>query len=148
DGQFLVRVHYLSLEPYKRGRMNDARSYAKTVGSGEMMEGEAAGEVIASRHTGFKPGDKVVARTGWQAYGVSDGTNVRKIDATDIPISAYLGVVGMPGRTAYIGLLDIGQPKSGETVVVSAASGAGGSVGGQIATIKGCRAVGLGGRRG
>src|SRR5881396_242271 len=94
---------------------------------------EAAGEVIASRHTGFKPGDKVVARTGWQAYGVSDGTNVRKIDATDIPLSAYLGVVGMPGRTAYIGLLDIGQPKSGETVVVSAASGAVGSVVGQIA---------------
>src|SRR6266704_189759 len=145
DGQFLVRNHYLSLDPYMRGRMNDAKSYAKPVGIGEVMGGEAAGEVIASRHTGFKPGDKVIARTGWQAYGVSDGTNVRKIESTDIPISAYLGVVGMPGRTAYIGLLDIGQPKSGETVVVSAASGAVGSVVGQIAKIKGCRAVGIAG---
>src|SRR5881296_4194812 len=145
DGQFLVHNHYLSLDPYMRGRMNDAKSYAKPVGIGEVMEGEAAGEVIASRHTGFKPGDKVVARTGWQAYGVSDGTNVRRIESTDIPISAYLGVVGMPGRTAYIGLLDIGQPKSGETVVVSAASGAVGSVVGQIAKIKGCRAVGVAG---
>src|SRR5713101_2258127 len=145
DGQFLVRNHYLSLDPYMRGRMNDAKSYAKPVGIGEVMEGEAAGEVVASRHTGFRPGDKVVARTGWQAYGVSDGTNVRKIEGTDIPISAYLGVVGMPGRTAYIGLLDIGQPKSGETVVVSAASGAVGSAVGQIAKIKGCRAVGIAG---
>ena len=141
DGQFLVRNHYLSLDPYMRGRMNDAKSYAKPVGIGEVMEGEAAGEVIASRHTGFKPGDRVVARTGWQAYGVSDGTNVRKIEGTDIPLSAYLGVLGMPGRTAYIGLLDIGEPKSGETVVVSAASGAVG----QIAKIKGCRAVGIAG---
>jgi len=147
DGQFLVRAHYLSLDPYMRGRMNDAKSYAKPVGIGEVMEGEAAGEVIASRHTGFKPGDKVVARTGWQAYGVSDGTNVRKIESTDIPISAYLGVVGMPGRAAYIGLIDIGQPKSGETVVVSAASGAVGSVVGQIAKIKSCRAVGIAGGR-
>src|SRR5713101_7126406 len=145
DGQFLVRNHYLSLDPYMRGRMNDAKSYAKPVGIGEVMEGEAAGEVIASRHTGFRPGDKVVARTGWQAYGVSDGTNVRKIEGTDIPISAYLGVVGMPGRTAYIGLLDIGQPKPEETVVVSAASGAVGSAVGQIAKIKGCRAVGIAG---
>src|SRR5260370_38933176 len=111
------------------------------------MGGEAAGEVIASRHAGLKPGDKVVGRTGWQTYGVSDGTNVRKIESTDIPVSAHLGVVGMPGRTAYIGLLDIGQPKSGETVVVSAASGAVGSVVGQIAKIKGCRAVGVAGGR-
>ncbi len=147
DGQFLVHNHYLSLDPYMRGRMNDAKSYAKPVGIGEVMEGEAAGEVIASRHAGFKPGDKVVARTGWQTYGVSDGTNVRKIESTDIPVSAHLGVVGMPGRTAYIGLLDIGQPKSGETVVVSAASGAVGSVVGQIAKIKGCRAVGIAGGR-
>src|SRR5258706_12581140 len=98
---------------------------------------------VPSRQSGFKPGGKVVARTGWQAYAVSDGTNVRRIEGTDIPISAYLGVVGMPGRTAYIGLLDIGQPKSGETVVVSAASGAVGSVVGQMAKIKGCRAVGI-----
>jgi NADPH-dependent curcumin reductase len=145
DGQFLVRNRYLSLDPYMRGRMNEAKSYAKPVAIGEVMEGEAAGEVVASRHSGFKPGDKVVARTGWQAYGVSDGTNVRKIESTDIPISAYLGVVGMPGRTAYIGLIDIGQPKGGETVVVSAASGAVGSAVGQIAKIKGCRAVGVAG---
>src|SRR5258708_36987063 len=147
DGQFLVRDNYLSLAPYMRGRMNDAKSYAKPVGIGEVMGGEAAGEVIESRHSGFKPGDKVVARTGWQAFGVSDGTDVRRSEGNEMPSAAYLGVVGMPGRTAYIGLLDIGQPKSGETVVVSAASGAVGSVVGQIAKIKGCRAVGIAGGR-
>src|SRR5258708_5697287 len=103
DGQFLVRAHYLSLDPYMRGRMNDAKSYAKPVGIGEVMEGEAAGEVIASRHSGFKPGDKVVARTGWQAYGVSHGTNGRKSEGTDIPTSAYLGGVGCAGRPRSLG---------------------------------------------
>src|SRR3990172_10791517 len=145
DGQFLIRGRYLSLDPYMRGRMNDAKSYAKPVAIGGVMEGEVAGEVVATRHPGFKVGDKVLARTGWQRYGVSDGTGARKAGSTDIPLSAYLGVVGMPGVTAYVGLLDIGQPKSGETVVVSAASGAVGQVVGQIARIKGCRAVGVAG---
>src|SRR2546429_9059025 len=116
-----------------RGRMNDAKSYAKPVGIGEVMEGEAAGEVIASRHTGFKPGDKVDARTGWKAYGVSHGANVRKIESTDIPISAYIGVVGMPGRTAHIGLTDIGETQSRGNAVLSAASGAVGTPVGQNA---------------
>src|SRR5438309_1395780 len=147
DGQFLVRAHYLSLDPYMRGRMNDAKSYAKPVGIGEVMGGEAAGEVIASRHSGFKPGDKVIARTGWQAYGVSDGTNVRRIEGTDIPISAYLGVVGKAGRTADIGLLGIGQAEGRETVGVVGGFGAVGSVGGQIAKIEGWRAGGIAGGR-
>ena len=143
DGQFLIRGRYLSLDPYMRGRMNDAKSYAKPVAIGGVMEGEVAGEVVATRHPGFKLGDKVMVRTGWQLYGVSDGTGARKVASTDIPLSAHLGVVGMPGVTAYVGLLDIGQPKSGETVVVSSASGAVGSAVGQIAKIKGCRAVGI-----
>ncbi|MFL6621460.1 MAG: NADP-dependent oxidoreductase [Sulfurifustis sp.] len=145
DGQFLVRNHYLSLDPYMRGRMNEARSYARPVGLGEVMIGGTAGEVVKSRHPDFKPGEKVLATFGWQLYGVSDGTGVQKVDDRDVPLSAHLGVVGMPGVTAYVGLLDIGQPKSGETVVVSAASGAVGSVVGQIAKIKGCRAVGIAG---
>lgn len=145
DGQFLIRGRYLSLDPYMRGRMNDTKSYARPVEIGGVMEAEAAGEVVATRHPGFKPGDKVLARIGWQRYGVSDGTLVRKVESSDIPLSAYLGVIGMPGVTAYVGLLDIGQPKSGETVVVSAASGAVGSAVGQIAKIKGCRAVGIAG---
>jgi hypothetical protein len=145
DGQFLIRGRYLSLDPYMRGRMNDAKSYAKPVEVGGVMEGEVAGEVVASRHPGFKPGEKVLARTGWQLFGASDGTGARKVASSAIPLSAHLGVVGMPGVTAYVGLLDIGQPKSGETVVVAAASGAVGSVVGQIAKIKGCRAVGIAG---
>ena len=143
DGQFLIRGRYLSLDPYMRGRMNDVKSYAKPVEVGGVMEGEVAGEVVASRHPGFKTGEKVLARTGWQRYGASDGTGVRKVTSDVLPLSAHLGVLGMPGVTAYVGLLDIGQPKSGETVVVSAASGAVGSVVGQIAKIKGCRAVGI-----
>ncbi|MFL6654767.1 MAG: NADP-dependent oxidoreductase [Sulfurifustis sp.] len=145
DGQFLVRNHYLSLDPYMRGRMNDARSYARPVEIGEVMIGGTAGEVVKSRHPGFKPGEKVLASFGWQLYGVSDSTGVQKVDDREVPLSAYLGVVGMPGITAYVGLLDIGQPKTGETVVVSAASGAVGSVVGQIAKIKGCRAIGIAG---
>jgi NADPH-dependent curcumin reductase len=145
EGQFLVRNLYLSLDPYMRGRMSDAKSYAKPVELGEVMVGSAVGEVVASRHPKFKPGDKVEGAFGWQLYASSDGKGVRKIADRGMPLSAYLGVLGMPGVTAYIGLLDIGQPKSGETVVVSAASGAVGGVVGQIARIKGCRAVGIAG---
>jgi len=145
DGQFLVRNHYLSLDPYMRGRMNDAKSYAKPVELGALMVGGAVGEVVASRHPKFKPGDKAVGAFGWQLYAASDGAGVIKIADPRIPLSAYLGAVGMPGVTAHIGLLDFGQPKAGETVVVSAASGAVGAVAGQIAKIRGCRAVGIAG---
>jgi len=145
DGQFLVRSRYLSLDPYMRGRMNDAKSYAKPVELGAVMVGGAVGEVAASRHPKFKPGDKVVGAFGWQLYAASDGAGVSRIADPRVPLSAYLGVVGMPGVTAYIGLLDFGQPKAGETVVVSAASGAVGAVVGQIAKIRGCRAVGIAG---
>lgn len=145
EGQYLVRAHYLSLDPYMRGRMSAAKSYARPVEIGQVMEGEVVGEVVDSRHPGFKSGDKVADRIGWQRYGASDGSRARKIERDDFPISAYLGVLGMPGATAYIGLLDIGQPKAGETVVVSAASGAVGATVGQIAKIKGCRAVGIAG---
>ena len=144
DGQFLVRSHYLSLDPYMRGRMNDAKSYAKPAQLGEVMVGGAVGEVAASRHPKFKPGDKVVGAFGWQLYAASDGAGVRVVDPR-IPLPAYLGVLGMPGVTAHIGLLDFGEPKAGETVVVSAASGAVGAVVGQIAKIRGCRAVGIAG---
>ncbi len=146
-GQFLVRSHFLSLDPYMRGRMNDAKSYAKPVVLGEVMVGGAVGEVVESKHPEFKAGDFVVGPFGWQLYAVSDGSGVHKIEDRRIPLSAYLGVVGMPGVTAYVGLLDIGQPKEGETVVVSAASGAVGGVVGQIAKIKGCRVVGIAGGR-
>lgn len=145
DGQFLVRSHYLSLDPYMRGRMSEAKSYAKPVELGEVMIGGAVGQVVTSRHPKFKAGDMVVGAFGWQLYAVSDGAGVRTITDRNLPLSAYLGVVGMPGVTAYVGLLDIGQPKSGETVVVSAAGGAVGGVVGQIARIHGCRAVGIAG---
>ena len=145
DGQVLVRNHFLSLDPYMRGRMNDAKSYAAPVNLGDVMIGGTAGEVVASKHPKFAVGDKVVGMLGWQLYGVSDGTQLMKVDDRHIPLSAYLGSVGMPGVTAWYGLMDICQPKAGETVVVSAASGAVGSVVGQIAKIKGCRAVGIAG---
>ena len=145
EGQVLVRNDWLSLDPYMRGRMSDAKSYAKSVDIGEVMVGGTAGEVIESRNPRFKAGDKVVGALGWQHYGLSDGVGLMKIDNPVAPLSAYLGILGMPGITAWIGLLDIGQPKPGETVVVSAASGAVGSVVGQLAKIKGCRAVGIAG---
>lgn len=145
DGKLLVRNHYLSLDPYMRNRMNDAKSYAKSVALGEVMVGETVGEVIASRHPDFKPGTFVAGRFGWQLYAVSDGSDARQVEDSGLPLSAHLGILGMPGVTAYIGLLDIGQPKPGETVVVSAASGAVGSVVGQLARIRGCRAVGIAG---
>jgi NADPH-dependent curcumin reductase len=145
EGQILCRTIYLSLDPYMRSRMSEAKSYAKSVELGQVMVGATVSEVIESRHPGFTPGDLVLGYAGWQAYGVSKGAGVRKLDPKEAPISTALGVLGMPGMTAYVGLLDIGQPKAGETVVVSAASGAVGSAVGQIAKIKGCRAVGIAG---
>jgi NADPH-dependent curcumin reductase CurA len=144
-GEFLVRVAYLSLDPYMRGRMSDARSYVPPVALGDVMEGGTVGEVVRSNHPGFAVGDVVEGRLGWQEYAVSAGKGVRKVDPTAAPISTALGVLGMPGLTAYFGLLEVGQPKPGETVVVSAASGAVGGLVGQIAQLKGCRAVGLAG---
>jgi NADPH-dependent curcumin reductase len=145
DGEILCRTIYLSLDPYMRGRMSEARSYAKSVELGQVMVGGTVSEVVESRRPGFTPGDLVVGYDGWQAYGVSTGAGVRKLDPKEAPISTALGVLGMPGMTAYVGLFDIGQPKAGETVVVSAAAGAVGSAVGQLAKIKGCRAVGVAG---
>jgi len=143
--QVLLRTVYLSLDPYMRGRMNAVASYAPYVEIGETMVGGAVSTVVASNHSDYKPGDLVFGYTGWQKYALVDGSNLRVIDSTAAPISTALGVLGMPGLTAYVGLLDIGQPVAGETVVVSAASGAVGAVVGQIAKIKGCRVVGVAG---
>ena len=148
EGHVLVRVHYLSLDPYMRMRMNDAKSYAAPVGIGEVMVGGTVGEVVESRQEGFAPGDTVVCMGGWQELAVLDARQpgmVRKVDASHIPLSAFLGAVGMPGVTAWVGLNHIIEPKAGETIVVSAASGAVGSVVGQLAKAKGCRVVGLAG---
>ncbi len=145
EGEILCRTIYLSLDPYMRGRMNEGRSYAASVELGQVMVGGTVSQVIESKSPAFATGDFVVCYDGWQAYAVSKGAGVRKLDPAQAPISTALGVLGMPGMTAYVGLLDIGQPKPGETVVVSAASGAVGSVVGQIARIKGCRAVGVAG---
>jgi NADPH-dependent curcumin reductase CurA len=147
DGEVLVRNEWLSLDPYMRGRMNDVKSYVKCVAIGEVMVGQTVGEVVESRDANFKPGDKVATPSGWQLYGVVSGKELTRIDAQRAPASAYLGVLGMPGMTAWFGLLEIGQPKPGNTVVVSAASGAVGSVVGQLAKLKGCRAVGIAGGR-
>jgi NADPH-dependent curcumin reductase CurA len=144
-GQMLLRTRWLSLDPYMRGRMSDAPSYAKPVGIGEVMEGGTVSEVVDSKTDGFAKGDLLVGRTGWQTHAVSNGKGLRKIDPTTAPISTALGVLGMPGMTAYVGLLEIGKPQPGETVVVAAASGAVGAVVGQIAKIKGARAVGIAG---
>ena len=145
EGEVLVKNLWLSLDPYMRGRMNEGKSYAAKQEIGEVMIGGTVGEVIESKNPRFAAGDKVLGMLGWQQYGLSDGKGLNKIDASRVPMSAYLGVLGMPGVTAWVGLLDICQPKAGETVVVSAASGAVGSVVGQIAKIKGCRAVGIAG---
>lgn len=144
-GQLLIRTLWLSLDPYMRGRMSDAKSYATPVEIDQVMVGGAVGRVVASNHPGFASGDIVEGRTGWQDYALSDGAGLLKVDPSLAPISTAVGVLGMPGRTAYTGLLTIGQPKPGETVVVSAASGAVGSVVGQIAKIKGARVVGIAG---
>jgi hypothetical protein len=147
-GQILVRNHWLSLDPYMRGRMNEGRSYAVAQALDDVMVGGTAGEVVESRNPAFVAGDQVVAYLGWQEYGVSDGTGVFKVDTRDVPLSAYLGPVGMPGVTAWYGLNRIIEPRHGETIVVSAASGAVGSVVGQLAKIGGCRAIGIAGGAG
>lgn len=145
DGQVLLEILYLSLDPYMRGRMNAGKSYARPVEIGDVMEGGTVGRVIHSHHPDFAAGDIVLSHSGWQTHAVADGSALRKLDPSIAPISTALGVLGMPGFTAYAGLLTIGQPKPGETVVVAAASGAVGSVVGQIAKIKGARAVGIAG---
>jgi NADPH-dependent curcumin reductase len=144
-GQLLVKNLWLSLDPYMRGRMSDARSYATPVQIGEVMVGGVVGEVIESSNPKFKPGDHVVGPLGWQLYAVSSGDGLVKIDPKLVPTSYYLGVAGMPGATAWVGLIEHCQPKVGETVVVSAASGAVGSIVGQLAKLQGCRAVGIAG---
>jgi len=148
DGQVLVRHHYLSLDPYMRGRMNDSRSYAQPQPLGEVMIGGTVGEVVDSRHPKFAAGDKVVGMGGWQQYSVVDANQLgalRKVETTHVPISHYLGAVGMPGVTAWYGLVKIINPKAGETMVVSAASGAVGSAFGALAKARGCRVVGIAG---
>jgi len=145
DGQLLLRTIWLSLDPYMRGRMSDAASYAAPVQIGEVMEGGTVSEVIASNNAAFKKGDVVLSRAGWQTHALSDGRGLTKIDPQIAPISTAVGVLGMPGMTAYTGLLEIGRPQPGETVVVAAASGAVGSAVGQIAKIKGARAIGIAG---
>jgi NADPH-dependent curcumin reductase CurA len=145
DGQVLLKTIYLSLDPYMRGRMSAARSYAKSVEIGDVMEGGTVSQIIASRHPDWKEGELVLSRSGWQTYALSDGSDLRRLDPSVAPISTAVGVLGMPGFTAYVGLLELGQPKAGETVVVSAASGAVGQVVGQIAKLNGCRVVGIAG---
>jgi NADPH-dependent curcumin reductase CurA len=148
DGQVLVRHHFMSLDPYMRGRMNDAKSYAQPQPLGAVMQGGTAGEVIESRHPKFSVGDKVVGFGGWQQYSVVDATqpgSLKKVDTTHVPLSHYLGAVGMPGVTAWYGLVKIIAPKAGETLVITAASGAVGSAFGALAKARGCRVVGIAG---
>jgi len=145
DGELLLRTLWLSLDPYMRGRMSDAPSYAAPVGIGEVMTGGTVARVERSLNAGYPAGDLVVAHSGWQEFAVSDGSGLVKLPPDVVRPSYALGVLGMPGFTAYIGLLDIGKPQAGETVVVAAATGAVGSVVGQIAKIKGCRVVGIAG---
>jgi len=144
-GEVLVKNEWLSLDPYMRGRMNEAKSYVPPVQIGEVMVGQTVGEVLESQDAAFKAGDKVLAPLGWQLYGSAKAKSLRKIDTARAPATYYLGVLGMPGMTAWFGLSEIGKPKAGETLVVSAASGAVGSVVGQLAKIMGCRAVGIAG---
>jgi NADPH-dependent curcumin reductase CurA len=145
EGELLLQILYLSLDPYMRGRMNATKSYAKPVDVDGVMEGGTVARVMMSRHPEFAEGDIVLSHSGWQSFALSDGVGLRKLDPAAAPITTALGVLGMPGFTAYAGLLTIGQPKPGETVVVAAASGAVGSAVGQIARIKGARAVGIAG---
>ena len=144
EGEVLLRTLYLSLDPYMRGRMSEAKSYAKPVEVGAVMEGGTVSEVLVSKHPAFSPGDVVLSHSGWQQYATARA-GLRKLDPSSAPVSTALGVLGMPGMTAYTGLLTIGQPKEGETVCVAAATGPVGSVVGQIAKIKKCRAVGIAG---
>ena len=145
DGEILVRVLHISLDPAMRGWMNDRRSYVPPVGLGEVMRAVGIGRVIASRHPDFHAGDHVTGTFGVQDYALSDGRGVLRVSAETAALTRYLSVLGMPGMTAYFGLLDIGRPVAGETVVVSAAAGAVGQIVGQIAKIKGCRVVGIAG---
>lgn len=144
-GEVLVKTRFLSVDPYMRGRMNEGASYARGVEIGEVMVGGTVGEVIESTDPTLNPGDIVQSQMGWQAYGKAIGSEVRKIDPELAPISTSLGVLGMPGLTAYFGLLDVAKPQKDETVVVSGGAGAVGALVGQIAKIKGCRAVGIAG---
>ncbi len=145
DGEMLLETVYLSLDPYMRGRMSAERSYAQPVAIGQTMVGGTVSRVLESRLDGYAAGDYVLSFNGWQTHALSDGTGVRKLDPAQAPLSTALGVMGMPGFTAYVGLLDLGKPQPGETVVVSAASGAVGQVVGQLGKLKGCRVVGVAG---
>lgn len=145
DRQLLLRTLYLSLDPYMRGRMSAAKSYARSVEIGEVMEGGTVCEVVTSNHPDFRPGEIVRAYTGWQSHAVADARDVTRLDPAVAPVSTALGVLGMPGMTAYVGLLEIGRPRAGETVAVAAATGPVGSAVGQIAKLKGARAVGIAG---
>ncbi len=145
DSEMLIRTVYLSLDPYMRGRMNDAKSYAEPVAIGGVMTAQVVGQVVSSNLEGYAPGDYVLSGSGWQDYAVSDGTEVLNLGKSPENPSWSLGVLGMPGYTAYAGLLKIGEPKPGETVVVAAASGPVGATVGQIAKLKGCRVVGVAG---
>ncbi|MCY1214250.1 putative NADP-dependent oxidoreductase YfmJ [compost metagenome] len=148
DNQVLVRHHYMSLDPYMRGRMNDSKSYAQPQPVGQVFQGGTVGEVVESKHPKFAVGDKVVGFGGWQEYSVVDASQpgaLKKVDTTHVPLSHYLGAVGMPGVTAWYGLVKIIAPKAGETVVITAASGAVGSAFGALAKARGCRVVGIAG---
>jgi NADPH-dependent curcumin reductase CurA len=145
DGEVLVKNLWLSLDPYMRGRISATKSYVKGVDIGEVMVGQTVGEVMESKHPTLKKGDHVLTQLGWQLYGVTK--EATRIDGSRAPLSYYLGLLGMPGMTAYFGLKELGQPKPGETVLVSAASGAVGSVVGQLAKLWGCRAIGIAGGR-
>lgn len=145
ENELLIRNLYMSVDPYMRGRMDDLKSYIPPFQIGQTLEGGSVGEVLESNNNQFKPGDNVVSFLGWREYFVSDGTGLTKIDPVNVPVQTYLGTLGMPGLTAYCGLLEIGKPAKGETVFVSAASGAVGSIVSQIAKIKGCRVIGSAG---
>src|SRR4029453_18456906 len=144
-GEFLVKVLQISLDPAMRGWMNEGKSYIRPVAIGEVMRAGGAGKVVASRHKDYKEGDLVAGSFGVQEYAISDGKGARKVDTRFAPLPVYLGTLGMPGMTAYFGLLEVGKPQPGDTVVVSGAAGAVGTVVGQIAKIKGCRAIGIAG---
>ncbi len=144
-GEVLCRIHYLSLDPYMRWRMNDAKSYAKPVALGEVMVGATVGEVIRSESPDYAPGDMVLGGGGWQDYAVLPAAGLRKLDAAAAPVSTALGALGSPGFTAWAGLMKIGQPKAGETVVVGAATGPVGAMVGQLARLQGCRTVAIAG---